>query len=311
MNSRRQFIKNISAGAAVATLSGIPLDAFAKKEMVKLTILHTNDVHSRIEPFPDNDPKYPGMGGVAQRAALINKIRSEEKNVLLFDSGDIFQGTPYYNYYGGELELKLMSMMKYDASTVGNHDFDNGIEELAKQLKNASFPLLNCNYDFTETAMQNKTLPYKIFNKSGITVGVFGLGIELKGLVDGKLYGKTVYQDPLQKAAATAHTLKKEKKCDLVVCLSHLGFKYPDDKVSDVVLAKESLNIDLILGGHTHTFIDDPYKYYNRDGKEVLIAQVGWAGIKLGKIDYFFEMKTKKSIVEASTVKVLTSASEI
>ena len=311
MSNRRRFIKNISAGAAFAALGGIPNTAFAKKDVVKITILHTNDVHSHIEPFPDNDPKYPGMGGVAQRSALINKIRSEEKNVLLLDSGDIFQGTPYFNLYGGELELKLMSMMKYDASTVGNHDFDNGIEGLASQLPNASFPLLNCNYDFSETVMKDKTQPYKIFLKDGIKIGVFGLGIELKGLVDSKLYGKTEYLDPLQKAAETAYVLKKEKKCDLVICLSHLGFKYPDEKVSDVVLAKKSLNIDLILGGHTHTFIDDPYTYYNRDGKEVLIAQVGWAGIRLGKIDYYFDVMSKKSKVEASTVKVLIKSSEI
>ncbi|HKR03590.1 MAG TPA: metallophosphoesterase [Bacteroidia bacterium] len=310
-NNRRDFLKKISAGAALATLGGIPLDAFAKKELVKITVLHTNDVHSHIEPFPDNDPKYAGMGGVAQRSAMINKIRSEEKNVLLFDSGDIFQGTPYFNLYGGELEMKLMSMMQYDASTIGNHDFDNGIEGLAKQLPNATFPLLNCNYDFSSTVLKDKTPPYKIFDRDGIKIGVFGLGIELKGLVDPKLYQKTIYLDPLQKAAETAHLLKKEKKCDLVICLSHLGFKYPDEKVSDIVLAKKSMNIDLILGGHTHTFIDDPYKYINREGKEVLIAQVGWAGIRLGRIDYYFETKTKKSTANATTLKVSRLSSEI
>ncbi len=311
MNNRREFLKKISSGALIATFGGLPLETFAKRETVKITVLHTNDVHSHIEPFPDNDPKYPGLGGVAQRAAIIKKIRSEEKNVLLFDVGDIFQGTPYFNLYGGELELKLMSMMKYDASTIGNHDFDNGMEGLASQLPNATFPLLNCNYDFSNTVMKYKTLPYKIFVKDGVKMGVFGLGIELKGLVDPKLYGKTVYLDPLQKAAETAHYLKKEKKCDFVICLSHLGFKYGDDKVSDVVLAKKSLNIDLILGGHTHTFIDEPYKYYNRDGKEVLVAQVGWAGIKLGRIDYYFDANTKKNSSVAYTVKVLKKSSEI
>jgi 5'-nucleotidase len=311
INNRRNFLKNISAGAALATLAGIPLDAFAKKDLVKIIILHTNDVHSHIEPFPDNDPKYAGMGGVAQRAAMINKIRSEEKNVLLLDVGDIFQGTPYFNLYGGELEIKLMSMMKYDASTIGNHDFDNGIEGLAKQLPNAAFPLLNCNYDFSSTILRDRIDPYKIFIKDGITIGVFGLGIELKGLVDPKLTGKTIYLDPLETAAVTAHHLKKVKRCDLVICLSHLGFKYADEKISDIVLAKQSMNIDLILGGHTHTFIDDPYKYINRDGKEVLVAQVGWAGIKLGRIDYYFEAKSKKSIMTATTLKVSKKTNEI
>lgn len=310
-NDRREFLKKLSAGTALAAMGGLPLDAFAKTEMVKITILHTNDVHSHIEPFPDNDPKYPGMGGVAQRAAIINKIRSEEKNVLLLDVGDIFQGTPYFNLYGGELELKLMSIMKYDATTIGNHDFDNGIDGLATQLPNANFPFINCNYDFSSTVLKDKILPYKIFVKQGIKIGVFGLGIELKGLVDPKMFGKTVYQDPLAKAASMSHHLKKEKKCDLVICLSHLGFKYPDDKVSDVMLAKQSLNIDLILGAHTHTFIDDPYKYFNRDGKEVMVAQVGWAGIKLGRIDYFFEAKSKKNVIQASTVKIIKKSSEI
>lgn len=309
MNDRRRFIKNVSAGIFLAGLGEFPLNAFASGELTKITILHTNDVHSRIDPFPDNDPRYAGMGGVAQRAAIINKIRKEEKNVLLFDCGDIFQGTPYFNMYGGELELKLMSMMGYDAGTIGNHDFDNGIDGLVKQLPNATFPLLNCNYEFTGTSLENKTLPYKVFEKDGIKIGAFGLGIELKGLVDSKLYGKAVYTDPLQKAASTAHHLKKTLKCNLVVCLSHLGFKYQDSKVSDVVLAKESLNIDLILGGHTHTLIEDPYKYYNRDGKEVMIAQVGWAGIRLGRIDYYFGRKSGKSTNKASTVKISRNTS--
>jgi len=310
LNNRRIFLKKFSAGIFLAGLGEIPIEAFAKKELVKITILHTNDVHSHIEPFPLNHPKYPGMGGVAQRAALINKIRSEEKNVLLFDCGDIFQGTPYYNVYNGELELKLMSMMRYDAGTIGNHDFDHGVEGLARQLPHAHFPLLCCNYDFSKTEMAGKTIPYKIFEMDGVRIGVFGLGIELKGLVDPKLYGKTIYQSPLEKAAETAFHLKRKLKCNLVICLSHLGFSYKEIKVSDTILAKESLHIDLILGGHTHTFIDDPYKYYNRDGKEVLIAQVGWAGIRLGRIDYYFETATSKKTSKSSTVKISTMSSE-
>ena len=146
---RRDFISRVAGGAAALGLSSVPFDILARNEIIKLTILHTNDVHSHIDPFPMNDPKYPGMGGVAQRAAIIDKIRAEEKNVLLLDSGDIFQGTPYFNLYGGELEMKLMSKMQYDASTVGNHDFDNGLDGLAKQLPHASFPFLCSNYDFT------------------------------------------------------------------------------------------------------------------------------------------------------------------
>jgi len=289
MADRREFIKGIFGGIALAGLSSLPIDLFAKEDMTRLTILHTNDVHSRIDPFPPNDPKYPNMGGVARRAALIKKIRSTEKNVLLLDAGDIFQGTPYFNLYGGELEFKLMSEMGYDASTLGNHDFDNGIDGLVKQMPNMNFPFLNANYSFKDTLLENKVNEYKIFRRGNLQIGVFGIGIELRGLVDPKLTGNILYNDPLVNANRISTLLKNEEKCDLVICLSHLGYKYNDKKVSDSVLAKESSNIDLIIGGHTHTFLDEPTLINNKDGKEVLIAQVGWAGIKLGRIDYYFD----------------------
>ena len=120
---------------------------------------------------------------MAQRAGLINSIREKEDHVLLLDAGDIFQGTPYFNFYGGELEFKLMSTMKYDAATLGNHDFDNGLIGLKKQLPFAKFPFLIANYDFSKTILKDKFNPYKIFNKGGIKIGVFGIGIELEGLV--------------------------------------------------------------------------------------------------------------------------------
>ncbi|MBS1765340.1 MAG: metallophosphoesterase [Bacteroidetes bacterium] len=311
MSNRRDFLKTFAASAAGISLTGIPHLALAKHQITKITILHTNDVHSHIDPFPANDPKYPGLGGVAQRAAIINDIRNREPNVLLFDAGDIFQGTPYFNFYGGEIELKLMSQMGYDAGTIGNHDFDHGVEGLAAQLKNATFPLICCNYNFKKTPMAGKTVPYKVFEKSGVLIGVFGLGIELQGLVDKKMYGETVYNDPLENAAIVTHHLKYVEKCDLIICLSHLGYKYKDDKVSDEILAKKSLNIDLIIGGHTHTFINKPYIYKNRDGKDVLVAQVGWAGIKLGRIDFFVNKKSRKLTAESTTLKVFNYASVI
>ncbi len=304
MADRREFIKGIFGGIALAGLSSLPLDLFAKEDMTRLTILHTNDVHSRIDPFPPNDPKYPNMGGVARRAALIKKIRSTEKNVLLLDAGDIFQGTPYFNLYGGELEFKLMSEMGYDASTLGNHDFDNGIDGLVKQMPNMNFPFLNANYSFNDTLLENKVNEYKIFRRGNLQIGVFGIGIELRGLVDPKLTGNILYNDPLVNANRISTLLKNEEKCDLVICLSHLGYKYNDKKVSDSVLAKESSNIDLIIGGHTHTFLDEPTLIINKDGKEVLIAQVGWAGIKLGRIDYYFDSKKRKKDLMLSTVKI-------
>ena len=304
MYNRRDFIRTMMSGVALAGLGTFPLDILAGHGIVKLTILHTNDVHSRIDPFPANDPKYPGMGGVARRAAIINKIRLTEKNVLLLDAGDIFQGTPYFNLYGGEPELRLMSKMGYDAATIGNHDFDNGIENLSNRLTDMTFPFLNANYNFKDTPLEKKTLPYQIFKKGGIKTGIFGIGIELNGLVDSRLYGNVKYEDPLMHANRISSILKKEHNCNLVICLSHLGYKYKDNKISDELVAQHSSDIDLIIGGHTHTFLDKPVSYQNKNGKEILVAQVGWAGIRLGRIDYFFDPNGKKKDVLSSTVKI-------
>ncbi len=307
MNSRRVFLKKLITTGMAAGFS--PPYIYARRDLTRITLLHTNDVHSRLEPFPDNHPQFPGMGGASARAALINHIRSQVEHVLLFDSGDMFQGTPYFNFFSGEPEIKMMSLMQYDAATLGNHDFDNGVENLARQLEHAHFPVICSNYNFRDTAMEGKTLPFKVFEKGGIRIGVFGLGIELHGLVSEKLYGKTVYQNPVTHSAQIAWYLRNKEKCSLIVCLSHLGFKYADDKISDVKLARQSLNIDVILGGHTHTFIETPYTYYNRDNQPVLIAQAGWAGVRLGQIDYFFERKSRIFAREGTTVKIFKKAS--
>src|SRR5690606_30548391 len=232
-------------------LFGQGLDLLAEKSEYKLTILHTNDQHSRIEPFDSSYSKNPNQGGFARRASLIQKIRQEEPNVLLLDSGDIFQGTPYFNFFGGELEFKLMSMMGYDAATMGNHDFDNGLEGFKNVRRHAKFPFICSNYDFSDTILDGQTEPYRIFNKDGIRVGIFGLGIELAGLVGKKSYGETEYLDPIEMAQEYSELLRKDKKCDLVICLSHLGFDYGENskKVSDKVLAVNTSDIDLILGG--------------------------------------------------------------
>ena len=284
MSNRRDFIKQASLGALGLGL--IPTISFAEDDLIKLTILHTNDMHSHIESFKTGRNK--GLGGMAERAALIKKIRQENENLLLFDAGDIFQGTPYFNMYGGELELKLMSEMKYDAATIGNHDFDNGLAGLESQLPFASFPFLCANYDFSNNILDGRFKPYKLFKKAGIKIGVFGIGIELNGLVPKSLYDKTIYQDPITKSNYYANHLRNELKCDLVICLSHLGFKYKSSKIDDIKLAEQTKNIDLIIGGHTHTFLNKPISKMNIEQKPVLIAQVGWAGIKIGKIDYFF-----------------------
>jgi 5'-nucleotidase len=270
----------------------------------RLVILHTNDWHSRIDPFPDDGGRNANQGGAVRRAALIEQIRGVEEHVLLFDSGDIFQGTPYFNFFEGELEFKLMSQMGYDAATIGNHDFDGGIENLATQLRHADFPLLSTNYDFSGTPMEGKTLPHQVFERGGIRVGVFGLGIELAGLVPPELYGSTQYLDPSIEANATARHLRQRKKCDLVVCLSHLGYRYRGDKISDVALARNSRHIDLILGGHTHTFLDEPVVVPDLDGEEVIINQVGFGGLLLGRLDVSFPRRGGQRCVACNNLRV-------
>ncbi len=295
---RRSFIQKVGFGTLLFSTGAFSLKALDKPEITKLTILHTNDFHSRIDPFPMDGGKYQGKGGAARRASLIQKIRKEEKNVLLLDAGDVFQGTPYFNFFGGELEFKLMSEMGYDACTIGNHDFDAGIDGLHKQFtKHANFPLINCNYDFTDTIMDGLVLPYKVFDKDGIKVGILGVGVELDGLVPANLYGNTKYNDPVANANKTAQFLKEEMRCDYIITLSHLGYEYSSDKVSDVVLAQNSDNIDLIIGGHTHTLLETATILENKSGKPVAINQVGWAGIALGRLDVFFEKNKKKKCV--------------
>lgn len=293
---RRDFIQKTVAGSALLTVGGLSLSSFNTLNKKHITILHTNDVHSHIDPFPPTDAKNPNMGGVSRRASLIESIRRENPNVLLLDAGDIFQGTPYFNYYGGELEFKLMSMMKYDLATMGNHDFDNGIDGFYSQLHNAKFDFVSANYDFKNTVLDGIVKPYKIFIKDGIKIGVFGLGVELDGLVDKKNYKETVYNDPVSVSQEMTRILKTQEKCDLIICLSHIGYAYKNDpdKISDLKLAAATRDIDLIIGGHTHTFLDKPTIVKNLDGIDTLVNQVGCYGINLGRIDFYFDTDKSK-----------------
>ena len=305
MHSRKSFLRK-AAMSAGAVLAGPRLvEAAEYISPYRLTILHTNDTHSRLEPFPMDGGRNQGLGGIAGRSSLIQKIRAEEEQVLLLDAGDIFQGTPYFNIYKGEPEIKSMSAMQYDACTIGNHDFDAGMENLATQLtRHASFPMLVANYDFTGTAMEGKTQPYKVFKKGKLRIGVFGVSIEGRGLIPDTLFGATKYLDPVQIANETADQLKRLENCDMVICLSHLGNKYTDGKVSDEVLAKESSDIDLIIGGHTHTFLDEPLKYTNKNGNDVIVNQVGFAGIILGRLDFEFSKFSGKKLVKNHNLSV-------
>lgn len=291
--NRKTFIKNSIYGSAAV---GLALNNFSCSSHKNITILHTNDVHSHVEPFSKDHSEFPNKGGFERRATLISEIRRQNPNTLLFDAGDIFQGTPYFNFYGGEIEFKLMSMLGYDAITIGNHDFDNGMDGLDKQLPNAKFDIISSNYDFKNTILESKVSDYKIYNKSGIKIGVFGLGIELEGLVSKDLYKETKYLDPIDIANETAKKLKETENCDIVICLSHLGYKYEKfpNKVSDLNLAKSTKNIDLIIGGHTHTFMNKPVVVKNNAGNDVLINQVGCFGLYLGRIDFSFDSDNNK-----------------
>ncbi len=285
---RRRFIKNSIYGSLGGSLILNSLSC-EKKNFKKITILHTNDVHSHIEPFPKDHSKFPNMGGFERRSTLINNIRLKNPNTLLLDAGDVFQGTPYFNFYGGELEFKLMSMLKYDAMTIGNHDFDNGIDGLNSQLPKASFDIISSNYDFSNTILENKIKRTKTYILDEVKIGVFGLGIELKGLVSDELYKETKYLDPVEISNDITNYLKNEEKCDLIICLSHLGFKYKKNKISDFILAQKTKDIDLIIGGHTHTFMDKPTITKNKIGNDVIINQVGCFGVYLGKIDFYLD----------------------
>ncbi|MCO5723740.1 bifunctional metallophosphatase/5'-nucleotidase [Robiginitalea marina] len=286
---RRKFLKTSFVGGAALGAGSLALQGCYRKTPRQLTILHTNDVHSHIDPFPPTDARFPNLGGVARRASLIAQIRSENPNTLLLDAGDIFQGTPYFNFYGGELEFRLMSKMGYQAATLGNHDFDNGLDGLLAQLPHARFPFLSANYDFSNTVLDGYIKPYEVFVADGIRVGIFGLGIELKGLVPGELYGETAYLDPVETAQEFSGILRGQEACDLVVCLSHLGYRYREaNRVSDQSLAAATEGIDLILGGHTHTFMEKAEITTNRAGEPVLIHQVGCYGVNLGRVDFYF-----------------------
>ncbi len=294
---RRNFIKQSTAATALVGLGGLSVHSCIGETKKHITILHTNDVHSHIDPFPKSHSDFPNLGGLARRATLVETIRQENKNTLLFDAGDIFQGTPYFNFYGGELEFKLMSALKYDAATIGNHDFDNGIEGLFAQMPNAEFELLSANYDFSNTVMDGYVKPYQTYIVDGIKIGVYGLGIALEGLVDRKMYKETAYLDPYDIAVDTERLLREEEDCHLIICLSHMGYDYKiEERPNDLALAAITQYTDLIIGGHTHTFLDRPTIVKNKMGREILVNQVGCFGLNLGRIDFYFDGATHRNV---------------
>jgi 5'-nucleotidase len=263
--------------------------SFPAAQEKSLVVLHLNDTHSRIEPFAENDARNPNKGGVARQYAFVEEVRKNQKNVLLFHSGDFVQGTPYFNLFKGETEMAVANLMQVDAACLGNHEFDNGLDFLAKMISQAHFPFIATNLDFTGTPLEGLTKEYVILERDDLKIGVIGLTINPAGLVSTLNYGDTKYINPIESANRVAKFLKEEKACDIIVCLSHLGYYFNEERVGDITLAKQSRNIDLILGGHTHTFFKTPVRQTNLDGKEVIINQTGAYGIFVGRLDIVLE----------------------
>lgn len=283
---RRTFLKQL--GALALTFACNPLKVAAQstsdgKRIRRVTILHTNDVHSHIDPILTDSTNNILLGGFARRKAYIDSVRDEGVETLVFECGDMFQGTPYFNIYKGKLEIELMNKMGVDAVTLGNHEFDNGLDELYKRIQEADFAFLNANYDFKTHDIASVIKPYRIFEKGGIKIGVFGLGVRLEGLVSKTNYGQTEYHDPI----ATANRIAKELHdmgCELIIAITHIGYEMRD-LPDDITLAKQSEYIDIILGGHTHTLLYHPTEIENLQGKTVVINQVGYGGINMGRLD--------------------------
>lgn len=293
--NRRVFVKNLLAGSAGLTLGAAPLTTFSREDIIKLTLLHTNDLHSQIEPFDDNHPRFAGRAGLARVAQFAQSCRQENPNLLMLDAGDFFQGTPYFNFFGGEMILKMITKAGYDAGTIGNHEFDNGLAGLHEPLPGAGFPLINSNYDFSGTILEGKFPRFRIFNKSGVKVGIYGLGIELTGLVNAKQYGGVIYNDPVTVALEMEKFLALDRKCDFVICLSHLGLRYQHDKISDVTLATFTSHTDVIIGGHTHSFLEEPLMIKNAQGHMVVVNQAHYGGLVVGRLDFVFEKNRRSS----------------
>ena len=302
---RREFVRVLGLGG-VAGLAGVeslsarvtspprypgrdPSYGPLIDDSVRLVVLHTNDTHSRMDPFPQDGGPFAGLGGAARRATLIRRVRAANEHVLLLDSGDIFQGTPYFNFFGGELEFRAMTAMGYDIATLGNHDFDNGVDGLARMLPEAGFDFVSANYDVSGSALAERVKPYTVREFGGVKVGIFGLGIAFEKLVLASLHRGVEYTDPFAAARASCRELR-DQGCALIICLSHLGYRYPDpSRPSDLTLAEAVPDIGLVLGGHTHTFLDQADVFEQGRTGFTLVNQVGWGGMRLGRIDVTFD----------------------
>ena len=282
--NRRIFLKNSTILLASGFLMRYAHAISPRKNT--WSILHTNDFHSRFLPFPSNHRRYANQGGIARLTDLVGKIKQQHEHVTLFDSGDVFQGTPYFNVFKGHPELQWMQRMGYDATTLGNHDFDMGVEHVFALRKQYNTPTLLLNYSFDEGSDHGVIQPYKIIEKGPVRIGVTGVCIDLIGLQGETNRGSFRYFDPVEKLQEQVNFLRKKKNCDAIVVLSHLGYQYQSEKIDDLKMAQRTEGIDVILGGHTHTFLDEPTVLKNKAGKKVIINQAGWAGLKLGHLQF-------------------------
>ncbi|WP_373736373.1 bifunctional metallophosphatase/5'-nucleotidase [Bacteroides heparinolyticus] len=252
----------------------------------QLFILHTSDTHSRIEPISrEAADEYAGMGGAVRRAGIVKQFRSKHPDMLLLDCGDVSQGTPYYNLFQGELEIKMMNLMGYDAMAIGNHEFDFGLENMARLFRLARFPIVCSNYEVAGTVLEGLVKPYIILEREGLKIGVFGLAPKLEGLVQADKSEGVVYKDPIAVAQEMSDLLGGKEGCDVVICLSHLGLQrlMPGD-VDDEQLVAKTHGIDVILGGHTHTFMEKPMVYLNANGENVSLLHSGRNGVFVGEM---------------------------
>jgi 5'-nucleotidase len=301
MTTRRDFLgASIAAGLSLSFPKGLrslyaparaavwaPLLEPQKGETL-ITVLHTNDTHSQIDPILENDKTYAGKGGVARRATLVKRVRKENPNTLMIDAGDVCQGTPYFNFYRGEVEYKAMSLIGYDVGTIGNHEFDNGVESLAKALQFANFDIVSTNYDVRGSALESKVKTHVVKEVGGLRIGLFGLGISPTGLITPDNFKPLLYLDPVRMSRGVTKLLREQERCTLVLGLSHLGY-YPDPKngeVGDTQVAAQVDGIDFIASGHTHTFMEKPVLQKNPSGKDTIIFQVGRSGIYVGRVDF-------------------------
>lgn len=278
-------MKRYQISVTLLFLLCILLPGFAQQTKT-LTLLQTSDTHSRIEPIDKHAAdKYAGMGGFVRRATMLGQFRKDNPNVLLFDCGDFSQGTPYYNLFKGEVEIEMLNLMKYDAVTIGNHEFDFGLDNMARLFKMAHFPIVCSNYGVEGTVLEGLVKPYIILERDGLKIGVFGLGAKMEGLVQADKCAGVAFKDPVLVANEIAAMLKETEGCDAVVCLSHLGLK------EDEMLVHQTRNIDVVLGGHSHTFQEEPVVFPNLDGKDVTVSHTGKNGIYVGKVDLNFDVK--------------------